>query len=111
MLKKADSSAGGFFHDSDFASSWVRFLKAANLSPNLACWTQYAMDAYADLISQKKKAAGEREDDGYSDDGYSDDDTRSERKGNQERPKAKATGTSGVLPPRVSALEHKDEAW
>ena len=104
MLKKADSSAGGFFHDSDFASNWVRFLKAANLSPNLACWTQYTMDAYADLISQKKKAAGEREDDDYSD-----DDTISERKGNQERPKAKATGTSGVPLPRVPALEHKDE--
>ncbi|EPT00564.1 hypothetical protein FOMPIDRAFT_1049601 [Fomitopsis schrenkii] len=108
IVKKPDGSTGGFLHDFDYASSWMRFLKAADLSPELADWVQYAADEYLKLIQKKKGGATVPVQ--ASDSHDSGDESRPKGMDDRRQKRAKvAVDTPQTPPPRSAILESKDE--
>ena len=108
ILKKPDGTTGGFIHDFDYASSWMRFLKALNLPPDVIDWVKYATDEYAKIIAQKTKSMKQKRDDSDSDDDNAD--SRPEKQDTNQRPTVEgAAETPKTPPPRTPTLESKDE--
>ncbi|KAI0724831.1 hypothetical protein C8Q72DRAFT_937151 [Fomitopsis betulina] len=108
IMKKKDGSPGGFIHDFDFSSSWSRFLKAADITPDIAYWVEYAKNEYlASLIKRSEGMDADSDDDGDDDD---DDATRPEESNGGNQQKAKVTADApNAPPPRTSGMGSRDE--
>ena len=68
IMKKPDELSDGFIHEPDYGLSWVHFLKAANLPPDIALWVQYTVNEYLNLIVQHKRDWDEKVNDSDTDD-------------------------------------------
>lgn len=93
IMKKKDGSPGGFIHDFDFSSSWSRFLKAADKTPDIAYWVEYAKNEYLKSLM---------------DDDDSDDDPE-DADGNKQQQANATADAPNAPPPRTSGLGSKDK--
>ena len=108
IMKKPDELSDGFIHEPDYGLSWVHFLKAANLPPDIALWVQYTVNEYLNLIVQHKRDWDEKVNDSDTDD--TDDELGAEQTGGGDEQGTSASAETLKTPlPRPLTLVFKEE--